>query len=553
MTKTRVLGVAVTLFIALASTATRAAPVPIQQPVPAPAQATHLPVRLAPLPPQMPIEIALVQRAQHQSGLDTLLAALTDPRSTQYHHFLTPAEFDARFGPSPMSEAQLAAVLRAAGLLVERPPESTSLLLARGTAASVEQLFGVQLDWYRTADGEQYYAPRAAPHIPAALSGLISGVLGLDSRRIPVTRPLLASRAGQGPAEGGLEPADLARVYDVGPLQAQGLTGVGQTIALAEIDSFRMSDITSYDHAFGITAPPVGVVTVGNGPSGKSPEATLDIEVLQAIAPRTHILAYEGGQELSQLAQTFGRMVADHRAQIISISLGACEAQTTGAEGRSFVNSLDNFFKQANAEGVSVLVASGDSGAYGCQDNTLSVDLPASSPYVTAVGGTTLFLASNGGYAREAGWEGPLEGAGSGGGLSRFYARPAWQNGPGVANSASDGMRQVPDVAADADPLTGYLIYFSGWQIVGGTSAAAPLWAGLIALADQSATNSGRPPLGFLNPALYALGSRSASPQAFRDVTIGGNLYYEAGPGWDYATGWGTPDAAVLIPALLSR
>ena len=181
---------------------------------------------------------------------------------------------------------------------------------------------------------------------------------------------------------------------------------------------------------------------------------------------------------------------------------------------------------------------------------SLSVSLPASSPYVTAVGGTTLFLYNTGSYEVEAGWEGPLEGAGSGGGLSQIYARPSWQTGMGVLNSASNGMREVPDVAADADPLSGYLIYFNGtWQVAAGTSASTPLWAGLIALADQSAAQSGKPALGFLNPALYALGNSSA----FHDVTMGGNLYYSATPGWDYATGWGTPDAAALIPALLKR
>ncbi|HEV8193416.1 MAG TPA: S53 family peptidase, partial [Ktedonobacterales bacterium] len=182
-----------------------------------------------------------------------------------------------------------------------------------------------------------------------------------------------------------------------------------------------------------------------------------------------------------------------------------------------------------------------------------SPDLPSAIPYVTAVGGTTLYLNSDGSYSHEAGWEGPLEGAGTGGGLSQLYTRPTWQSGPGVSNGDSNGMRQVPDVAADADPLSGYYIYFSGWQIIGGTSASTPLWAGLSALADQEAAASHKPPLGLLNPALYALGNRQLSPSPFHDVMIGGNLYYQSTPGWDYATGWGSPDAAVLVPALVGR
>ena len=288
-------------------------------------------------------------------------------------------------------------------------------------------------------------------------------------------------------------------------------------------------------------------------PLGTTAEPVLDIEVLHAIAPHAQLLAYETSGDLSHLAQTFSQIVTDHRAQIVSISLGACELGISGADGQSFVTSLQSTFQQADAEGMSVLVASGDTGAYGCQDNSLSVELPASSPYVTAVGGTTLFLNASGGYDHEAGWEGPLEGAGSGGGLSALFAQPSWQTGAGVSNSYSNGMRQVPDVAADADPLTGYRIYFSGWQVAGGTSAAAPLWAGLIALANQSAAASGKAPLGFLDPTLYAVAGAGASPPPFHDVTIGGNLYYDATPNWDYATGWGSPDAAVLIPALVAH
>jgi kumamolisin len=172
------------------------------------------------------------------------------------------------------------------------------------------------------------------------------------------------------------------------------------------------------------------------------------------------------------------------------------------------------------------------------------------------VGGTALFLTAGGGYGHEAGWEGPLEAAGSGGGVSTVYGEPSWQTGPGVSNSYSDGMRQVPDVAAAADPLTGYAIYYTSqgctgvncFTIVGGTSAATPLWAGLILLGNQLASSNGAGPLGFLDPALYSLAA--THPGDFHDVTIGGNLYYAAGANWDYATGWGSPDAALLVPAL---
>ena len=465
-------------------------------------------VRMGPLPSDFPLDITLVLRGQHAADLGATLAEINDPHSPLYHHFLTPDQFGQQFGPSVTAEDKVVRVLRAAGMRVDGADTSGSLLVARGTAAAVETLFGVQLDQYRGAHGAVYYSTNTLPHVPAALATDVSGVLGLDSRSHLQTRRLTQTRSADAPAAGGLEPADLARAYDFASLQSGGLLGTNETVAVAEIDTFSTTDITDYDRTFGLNAPPVQVVSVDGGATGNNLEATLDIETVQAVAPKAHIIAYEGGQDLSQLAQTFSHMVTDHRAEIISISLGVCELTLGGSDGQNFINAMDRTFQQASAEGISVLAASGDSGAYGCQNSALSVGLPASDPYVTAVGGTTLYLNAGGNYGHEAGWEGPLEGAGTGGGLSRIYARPTWQKGTGVINSASNDMREVPDVAADADPLTGYLIYVSGgWQVMGGTSAAAPLWAGLIALVDEAAAARGKPPLGFLNPALYALGS----------------------------------------------
>jgi kumamolisin len=393
---------------------------------------------------------------------------------------------------------------------------------------------------------------------------VVTGVIGLDTRpavrRTPTTGSgaALAARQASG---GGLDPSALRAVYDVTPLAAKGLDGSGQTVALAEIDQYRQSDVAQYDAAFALSAPAPRVISVAGGSRTASPEPVLDIEVLHAIAPKAQILVYESGADLRSLAQMFGQIVSDNRAQIVSISLGACEIGLDPASASGFLDALNADFQRADAQGMSVLVASGDSGAYGCQDNHLAVDLPGSSPYVTSVGGTALFPAADGGYGREDGWEGPLEAAGGGGGLSAIYHRPAWQTGLGVRNNYSNGMRQTPDVSADADPLTGYRIYYSGgndcsgqdcWTVVGGTSAAAPFWAGLIALANQA----GNRKLGFLNPALYAIGQASASNAsgaAFHDVTGGGNLYYPATPGWDFSSGWGSPDAAALVAGLLAR
>ena len=308
----------------------------------------------------------------------------------------------------------------------------------------------------------------------------------------------------------------------------------------------------------------MSVVPIGPGASAKSPEPTLDIELVHALAPHAHVVVYESPDDLLSVAEMVSQIVSDDQAQVLSISLGTCEAELDPSIATAFLTSLGDSFRLASVEGISILVASGDSGAYDCQDSQLSVNAVAASPYVTSVGGTTLFLHADGSYNYEAGWEGPLEEVGGGGGLSTLYQRPAWQLGPGVENASSDGMRQIPDVSANADPLTGYAAYYSGngcgtpsacWQIVGGTSAATPLWASLILLIDQLAEQHGQHPLGFLNTALYQLesgpGSSVTAPLPFHDVGIGGNLYYDATSGWDYSTGWGSPDAAVLAQDIL--
>lgn len=515
------------------------------------------------LAPTTPLPIALVLRGRDPAGLARLVTAISTPGTPAYRQYLTPAAFAQRFGPAPAERALVGRALQQAQFTLLSAQNTDVLLWARGSIAQIERFFHVQMHAYRTNNGVAYVAPDRVPAIPALLHDSVVGVLGLDTRpRLlahPLQRPLDASIGG------GLAPADIARAYDLGPLQSQGLDGSNQTIALAEIDTFHTSDIAAYDQAFDLKTPAITVVSVAGGATGTSMEAPMDIEMLHAVAPHAHLIVYEGPSDLASLAQMFSQIVSEHRAQILSISLGICEADGSGQGSGNFVAAINSAFQQAVAEGMSVLVASGDSGAYGCQSHALSVILPASDPNVTAVGGTTLFLQTNGDYDYEASWEGPLEGVGSGGGVSTIYARPTWQTGGGGLATLGAGRRLVPDVSADADPLSGYLVYDSEgknilgqtrcgsggcWQVGAGTSAAAPLWAGLIALANQAAATHGKPALGFLNPALYALANAGRSPAPFHDVTEGGNLYYAAGPGWDACTGWGSPDAAVLVPDL---
>jgi subtilase family serine protease len=517
-------------------------------------------VRLGPTDPARTLTVSLVLKGD-SAGLDAALAALNDPTSPEYHHFLSPEEYARRFGAASTTVASLAATLRAAGLRVPMATASAGLLNAQGTVATLDALFGVRLGDYCDKHGERYIAPDVTPHIPTSLAG-VSGVLGLDTRSVIHTGSIAAPRRPMVTGGNGFGPTELERAYDLGPLHQAGLTGANQTVALPEIDQFRRSDVQSYDQTFGLRTGAINVTPVAGGASSTSPEPVLDIEVIHAIAPAATIDVYESEADLGSVAQMFSKIVSDNHAQVISISLGACEKGLDPSTAQSFYDSIDNSFQQAAAQGMSVLVASGDSGAYGCQDDNLSVPEPSSNPYVTAVGGTALFTNADGSYSREAGWEGPLESSGGGGGISVVYRRPSWQTGPGVDNQFSNGARQVPDIAADADPLTGYSVYYSGdggcrgsecWQVVGGTSGATPLWAGIVLLANELSRSHGGKPLGLLNPQLYQLGASAQASRVFHDVTVGGNLYYSAASAWDYSTGWGSPIGAPLVEALVSQ
>jgi kumamolisin len=246
-----------------------------------------------------------------------------------------------------------------------------------------------------------------------------------------------------------------------------------------------------------------------------------------------------------------------------STSWGSCEPDLTGAT----MDTFSNIFRQAAAQGQSFFAASGDYGAYDCRpanpnDTRIVVDYPASDPYMTGVGGTTLGMnVANTSYMSEAAWfSSGAPPPATGGGLSQHFALPWWQTGLGVSNGFSNGYRQVPDVALDADPNSGYSIYstnnqpnpaVTGWFVVGGTSAAAPGWAAVAALYNQFAKSLGRGNLGFANPTLYAAAAATQPAIAFHDIVNGNNLVYQAKQGWDYPTGWGTPDVNNLVSDIL--
>lgn len=477
------------------------------------------------------------------------LAAVSDPRSRSFGSYLSPRRYASLTGPSPSRVRTALVILRRHGLRGSWSAGAGWMVIA-GPARAMDRYFRVRIDRFRSRSGVRFYASRRNPALSGPLRRVVSAV-GHISSYSTVRRESIRP--------GGLVPSDLMSAYDIKPLRDQGLNGAGQTIAFIEIDGYDQADLDAFTQRFNL-APMQPQIVNGVQLSNIDGEAELDLEVAHEIAPRARLRVYNCPNNCSgsDLVNLEGRAVRDNPRGIVNISIGACEP----AAGRGDAQAESAAFSPTSALGVSTFVASGDNGAYTCLDQdwgsppgpqSLGVSLPASTPGVTAVGGTRLSLNPNSTWYREEVWENPAETTGSGGGQSVYFSRPSWQRAPGTAGA----MRQLPDVSAAADPLTSAQVVIRGSVTeAGGTSQAAPIWAGITALINQYLRRQGKPVAGFLNPALYQLAAGSPQYPPFHDVTLGTNLAYRAGPGYDMATGLGTPDAWNLardLAAMSSR
>ena len=469
------------------------------------------------------MSVAVSLNLRHTDELRNFLTELSDPNSPEYRQYLTPAEFTARYGPSRADVAKVTDYLTTAGLTVAHVSANRQVVDVTGSAARMEHAFDTHLSRYRQ-NGREFYANDIAPALPAGIAGMVSGISGLDDHAVrhAMARPSAAVR--------GETPQQLQTAYDTTNLGNAG----GQGVALWEFDGYQAGNIATYDNQFGINAPAPRTVSVDGANFDQQPgqgegEVELDIELVQAMANAANTFVYEAPNSDQGQIDMANKIVSDDRVSVTSISWGACEAASAPAT----ITSTDNALQQGAAEGISFYAASGDRGSNDCGNGTASVDYPASDPNVTGTGGTSLSTGANGAYQGEAAW------SGSGGGVSAVFPAPAYQQG--------NSMRTVPDVASDADPNTGYAIFSAGqWQVFGGTSCAAPMWAGFTALFDaKSGTN-----LGNGNPKFYAIGNSANYGTAFHDVTTGSNGGFQAGTGYDDVTGWGSYDGAGLAGAL---
>jgi kumamolisin len=515
--------------------------------VSAPGSATPSRVRaglIGATPARTPISFSVVLRL-HQARLHRFIAGLYDPRSLVYHDFIDARTFGRRFGVSDRQLSELRSALHQGGITItEQFPQRTAVD-AVAPAAVVDRFFGVRLMDYLAAGGRRFHSPLAAPVIPLALRRVIIGVAGLHGSVLPRTDDVPAT---------GVTPAMGAVAYDIAPLYARGIRGQGEAVAVVETSKFQQSDLDSFTRQFGLPSfAPQNIPTPQDGPASdqSSPgeqETELDVEIIHEVAPDAQVLDYNAPNTTASGADTLGDMldniVAQGRVSIVSDSMGYCELGFPLAD----LQRDEQAIEAAVSHGISIFKSTGDAGAYQCErfnssDHRLSVEWPASSPGVVAVGGTALSVSSTGAYAGETAWEDVLEKGGGGGGLSAVFPRPRWQRAPGVINGYSDGNRQIPDVSANADPNTGWALVTGGsLGRTAGTSAAAPFWAGAMALIEQYARRHGIAHLGFVDPMLYRIASTPQPAPPFHDVTIGTNRYYPATSGWDFATGLGSPD-----------
>ncbi|SER34153.1 kumamolisin [Microlunatus flavus] len=529
------------------------------------------------LPPALTVDVVL--RSHDPAGMRDLARELGRPGSPSFRNFLTPAEVHARFGPLPEDVEAVSAWLRSERLTPGPPTGGGLVVSATGSPEQVARAFKTSFGTYRLADGRPVFANRSAPQVPAQLRSAIDGVVGLNNLVAPDhLNGRARSTAAPSPCSAAVKSAKkakaytydkLAKAYGLDALLAAGHRGAGRTIGLFELDNWSTKDVATFQKCYGTHAK-VEQVEVGAGaPDENVGEATLDIETAIALAPEADVLVYN--TQYSDLdsypaaaVDEYARIVDDNRADVLSISYGACESWVEETDP-SFITTENVLFQEAALQGISVLASSGDEGSEGCHrlrdgDKSLSVEDPASQPYVTGVGGTTLSKVKG---PKEKVWNGRRSGS-TGGGVSELWPMPVWQSGRGVIGKDSSGApcgsagycRQVPDVAASADPNHGYGIYVDGrWEGFGGTSAATPLWAALVADV-LSSVDDPTARLGFLNPVLYSAAATSKKAP-FHDVRSGNNDWtrshhksYSARKGYDMATGLGTPNAGRLLKAL---
>ncbi|WP_295993859.1 S53 family peptidase [Rugamonas sp.] len=571
--------------------------------------------------------VALTVR--NRAALDAFVASVGDPASANFRKFITPQQFADTYGQTPAAVAQVVAFLKAQGFTVSEVLANNLLISVKGTNAQIAATFGAPVHSYSLL-GEVYQAPAKSAQIPAALTSIVSAVTGFSTKAnyhkhnaiVPRTgvlandAPKLTTFSGSvGNAPGSYTVTDLAAKYNINPLYAKGLTGAGKTIGIATLAGYNQSDAYTYWSQVGLTVNPHRILDIlvdggplaADGPTSEGAgETTLDVEQSGGVAPGANIRVYLAPNTDKGFIDVFAHAIIDNVVDVLSISWGGPEIYNEQAT----VDAFHVVFEQAAAQGIPVIAASGDAGAFDINRSytypqcttLLTVDFPAADPLVLAAGGTTLpntfqhrlgpvtvtaerawgwdylkdYIVSN--YGTDL-YYASYYTVGGGGGVSVDYALPDYQTGlAGVQTSANaqtllcsptyldpnakttayqdladlpGGVpgRNLPDVSLNADPYSGYAVYQGGWSTgSGGTSFVAPQLNGILTLIGSGL--SGR--IGPINPQLYAAfkakGYGVGSP--FKAITAGDNEYYQSTKGYNPSTGLGSLDVGALATVL---
>jgi len=558
-------------------------------------------VRLGAVAPASKLHLDVTLKVRDQAALNAFLAALSNKQSPLYHHFLRAGQFGPRFGATLGAIATVRAALRKAGLTPGAASANRAYIPVTASAAAVERAFGIALVRYRMPGGRVAYANSAAPRIAGTAARYVGGVIGLDNLyqeqsqlvrqsprnggklKLARTKPdavgpqPCAAAADAGEEDDGYTANTLAGYYGMSAFYP-GDEGSGVRIGLFELEPNSTSDISAYKTCYKVTTSVTyKKVDGGSGTGAGSGEAALDIEDVIGLAPKAAVDVYQGPNTAAGSLDTYNAIFTADKDAVVSTSWGQCEALETSAT----VNAEQTAFEQANSQGETVLAAAGDTGSTGClragkDESTLSAGDPSSQPYVVGVGGTTVSSAG------ESVWnESSAQAGAGGGGVSGWWCMPTYQHqtaipglisGHSVKNSGCPSsvgtyVREDPDVSADADPFGGYVIIHSGsWTVIGGTSAAAPLWAAVAALIDDSpfCTDYASGDVGVYPQELWDLAGVDHAyiwtggvdePEVVKDITAGNNDYtpsgytgglYPATTGYDMASGLGSP----LVPGV---
>ncbi len=522
---------------------------------------------LTPLADSTHIEAVLTLPLHDAAGAAAFVADVYNPKSAEYGHYLTPAEFGARFGADQTAYEYVRSWAGSNGFTVSPRTAARTTITISGSAGLFARVFSTSFATFDTRGNGLGRALLRTPSLPSALSGYVQSIVGLASRAqyaplfhiVPAAdRPAVGTGLG-----GGYAPSDIRTAYDI---PAQTSATPTETTAVFEQGGFTPSDISIYDTEYGLTVP---VTAIGVNGSSTAPntsveiEDELDIDAVGGVNPATkQILVYEdtASSFSAALVGAINQIADDDTASVVSISYGLDEKY----QGQNAVKAENTALTQLAAQGQTVFVSAGDGGASGTQIDDIfpllggkNVEDPGSQPLVTSVGGTTLNVTSTEAYSSETVWNkfAEVEGA-TGGGVSAYWTIPSYQLKKGksvaTANGGSATYRNVPDVAADADPTTGYSVYSAsegGWIAVGGTSLSSPLWAGMLSVINADRVAKKLPRAGYINNSLYAANPLSS----FHDITMGNNSTttvtgYKAGAGYDNDTGWGSIDLGKLLP-----